>query len=267
MWSALPLFFVIVALLVCLSILYYRRNRKKASAPIHHFTENFSIQSSTSPQPSHMRSDATSEYSIKTMETGSTHVGGLTGTNGINTKRHSAYSTDPSNPPNSPINTPHSVACLSLASSRNFSEYEPGVPPVPNPSVNYDAYSDRFSSVSQVRIQATIPPHSSNAAAAPFRRNNGLSSYPVPSYASNYYSTSYAPGRYFQQHPAEHDQLDNISESTVSLSTFHPELNVDTTSYTATSFCEQSGETYPYDEAPPPSPVTEYYTDAIGHGQ
>lgn len=249
----------------------YKRNNKQL-----HFPENLSFQSSTSPQPSHLRSDVTSEYSIKTVETGSTNVErsyGLAGAGGPSMKRPSTYSTDPSNPPNSPITTPRSIAYgdgLSLTSSRNFSEFDVGVPPVPNPSVNYDAYSDRFSSVSQRRVPAALPPHSSNI---PAYTRTGLPSYPS-SYPYNFYSPQYPHGRYLQ-HPGEQDPLDNISESTLSLSTFNPELVADSTSYTVTSFFDQEGDTvephpdhtYQYDEAPPPSPVTEYCSEAIGHDE
>ena len=93
--------------------------------------------------------------SINTMETRSTHVE-KTSEDARIIKRLSTISTDPSNPPNSPITTHRSVAFMGVDEmsmmSRPFSEIEAPYPAVPNPSMNFDAMSDNISSVSQHRL-------------------------------------------------------------------------------------------------------------------
>ena len=229
-----------------------------------------SIKSSTSPQPSNMRSINTSDLSINTMETGSTHVEKSSQEPRI-IKRLSTLSTDPSNPPNSPIT--HRSVAFTLADdmsvvSRPFSELEHPVPRAPNPSVNFDAISDCMSSVSQPRFPAVLPPNGINhhdLPPPPYHQYRNA----IPQVLSfidencDPYKEPYQSSLQMMPHPAIHlsrldSQLDNISESTISMTT----LNQQHTTNFMSHDDEVDDVTLPhnnyYDCPPPPSPVTEF---------
>ena len=217
-----------------------------------------SIKSSTSPQPN-AQSINTSDLSINTIETGSTHLD--KSSREAQFKRLSTISTDPSNPPNSPISARRSVTFMGHGDelsviSRPFSEIEHQIPAVPNPSMNYDAISDNISSVSQPRL--LYPP------------NGGIISrfhdHPPPPYHQTELSfIDEDDDILFDDHgpyesipappPIPLSNMDNISESTISLTTFNEEQ---CTNFMSREVAPGSLPHNYYDCPPPPSPVTEY---------
>ena len=258
MVAGLTLAAVILCIIVCvIGQCFFSRHYKNV-----HRNDHNSIKTGSSPQPN--ISDITSLYSINTIITGSTNVDhASTETNFI--KRKQALSQNLSNPPNSPI-THRSVLfpiedpddCYSFVTR---SEYGPPPPP-PNPSINFDACSDKISSVSQRRIPAVLP-------------HNGTSHYRVapdypqpPRQLRNYPAPPFA--HYSQFHHIHHNRVpatvmepDNTDEISFTSCETEPPGDHD---YANTSLIDEGEDIDPlqdpgyYDPAPPPSPVTEFST-------
>ena len=217
------------------------------------------------------------------METGSTNVE-KTSQEARFIKRLSTLSTDPSNPPNSPI-THRSVAFtlgdeMSMV-SRPFSEFDPPVPRVPNPSVNYDAISDRMSSVSQRRFPGVLP---QNGTVGHHGVHDQFNHNPPPPYyredvnhqimyldngseAYEEYCPPINPATLYHLNRLHNNNLDDISETTFSMTTYnelppdHEFENYLQNSETIHEDEDQGDGPMPhhyFDCPPPPSPVTEY---------
>lgn len=254
--AALFVFCLVGVVLQC--VISKRRNITHTS----HFDFPSSMKSSTSSQPN-LRSINTSDLSINTMETGSTHVDKTSQEVRI-IKRLSTLSTDPSNPPNSPITIHRSIEFMDAGDemsvlSRPYSEMELPIPRVPNPSMNFDAISDNISSVSQHRVMAVYQPnglmgHHSNHLPPPYQLLDYIDEDAITQY-------SILP---FMPHPLQQPDiplarlhLDNISENTcttVSMTTF----NEPCTDYVSHGDVDPEMLPHDYDCPPPPSPVTEY---------
>lgn len=238
-----------------------------------------SIKSSTASESQpNLRSMTcnTSDYSINTMETGSTHVD-KTSQEARIIKRLSTLSTDPSNPPNSPNTIHRSIAFMEEEAgdemsvvSRPYSEMEPPIPRVPNPSMNFDAISDNISSVSQHRFPGVYLPngfhgnhHHHDHPPPPYQTldyidEDAITQYSMPHLLPQPHLVPHPPQPNHQTHfPLARLNLDNISENTcttVSMTTF----NEPCTDYMSHMGEEDGrGDDY-HDCPPPPSPVTEY---------
>ena len=243
---------------------------------------------STSPQPSQNKSLYTSDLSINTMVTGSTNVDKTSQeARFINLKRLSTLSTDPSNPPNSPIT--HRSVAFTIGGAETctmYSEVDPPIPPAPNPSLNYDAISNEgLTSVSQRRYPAVLPSNgvSRNHESPPppyFSAQMGEGSYVYGDEDSMDAYKEYLPpinrSMLYHQVNGVQPHLDNNSETTFSMTTYN-EITQDQ-SYSCNEYLpteeppmREAGQgegdegehreghvIHPYDCPPPPSPVTEY---------
>ena len=226
-----------------------------------------------SPQP---RVDSVSDYySDISRNTNTTQIGSHI-SHGSMYKQRQSMAMDPSNPPPSPMTLAHSHNALTdieddiSVFSQTMSEYP--IPPVPNPSLNYDLVSDNLSySVSQSHFQATISGRAPNPLLLGQQPNhpyyNGGYHYPQqqqqvanqwapkrgqddqPDQGKQYSSSDYH--HYPPSHPRK--ELDSLArtetESTISMTTVSTE-NQDEYLYD-----NEEGMSY----APPgrpPSPVT-----------
>lgn len=197
-------------------------------------------------------------------------------------KRNCGLSTDPSNPPPSPMTERHSRFSTALTDieddqsvfSEHMSEYP--VPPPPNPSLNYDVdiVSDNLSySVSQNRFPATISGRTHNNLMQQYKQYNYPNGgYPPTPQRSQWYSNGgissqhhvdkrnsqrtngkYPTNSYHHHFPPAHPrkELDSLArtetESTISVTTVSTE-NHDDYQYEDMMSCPPPGR--------PPSPVT-----------
>ena len=296
---------VIVAIVSCIVVLilfcaimcvgtsiHYYYNRAKVinlhvSSDVSAAASNgtYSMKPTISPQPVCSQSVTASNFSINTMETGSTRVDKMSDSRLIK-QRLSTISTDPSNPPNSPI-TERSIAfhidSESIITTPNndndiISVATRPVPRVPNPSVDYEAdgISENISSVSQRRFPGAIP-HTSMLPPLYqddiYDPNHNHAHHPHPAHLQ--YMMDYEE---YSSYPPVFLPGDNISESTVSMATYEggSANGYTTSSYMTNSHIVYKGERERrdlyqdnktleeermggyYDCPPPPSPVTEY---------
>lgn len=264
---------LIVALAICAVILHCLITKRNKEMDIR--VEAVSIKTSSSPPHSPIRSICTSDLSINTMVTRSTNVD-KTSQEARLIKRLSTLSTDPSNPPNSPI-THRSVAFTLGDDVTTYSEFDPPIPPVPNPSLDYDAISECISSVSQRKYPGVI---TSNGIP---RIDENHAESPPPPYYHHQMGTLYGDEdsvdtayKDFCPPIVRYANLDGISETTFSM-TVNDDMPPEDQRYSCGRYLPDSeaphqsqiieerqedhrGEHFmhPYDRPPPPSPVTEY---------
>lgn len=259
--------------------------RRSKNIDIRH--EVFSLKTTSSHQHSPVQSICTSDLSINTMVTGSTNVD-KTSQEARLIKRLSTLSTDPSNPPNSPI-TRRSVTFTMGDEVTMYSEFDPPIPPPPNPSIDYDTMSEGITSVSQRKFPGVIP---MNGFQPRIDEDHGESPPPPycnhPMYEPDDESVGIAPYRDYcppiiPHHLSEMAHLDDISQSTFSMTmtsatdlvSDHHFMDHHGFQYTTDNSEQQSQLSvedrrripedhhleeehviHPYDRPPPPSPVT-----------
>ena len=279
--SVMGAILLIIAFAICAITLHCLITRRPKDIDIRHEVFSCKTTCSSSPQPSSpiMRSICTSDLSINTMVTGSTNVDKTSQeARFISLKRLSTLSTDPSNPPNSPI-THRSVAFTLGDEVTIYSEFDPPIPRVPNPSLDYDAISEGISSVSQRKYPGVLPSNDiptiderhSESPPPPYYNHQMESMYGDDDSVDTAYKDFCPPivpsMRYFNG-----VHLDDISETTFSM-TINEISDVhdypcdgylhsdDPRSLVIEERRDHHGEEHfmhPYDRPPPPSPVTEY---------
>lgn len=241
-FSVLIVFIVMCVLGQCLMSRRYRLANRRSD-------HNSSIKTSSSPQ---IRSE-TSDISINTEETGSTHVPYA---DPCFKKRPVLFARNPSNPPNSPI-TGRSFFYVT-EDNRSFvteSDFYPPVPSAPNPSLNFeaDAFSDKMSSVSQRRCAAVLPHNGT------YHHRVAPTYHPQP--RQLHYPSQHS-SQFNQFQPVQHTVPAMLMESdNLSQSSYNSRLTP-TGDFADTSFMDAESVLDPhtgfYDPVPPPSPVTEY---------
>ncbi len=268
---------LIIGFGICVVTIHCLITRKTKDYDIRHDVFSGKTTCSTSPRPSSdIGSIGNSDLSINTMVTGSTNVDKTSEARVISLKRISTISTDPSNPPNSPITIHHSVAFMDDEVTM-YSEFDLPIPPVPNPSLDYDVISEGISSVSQRKYPGVLP--SNNIPTIDERHSES----PPPPYYNHQTDNMYGDEdsidtaykdfcppivhpsfRYFND-----VHLDDISETTFSM-TVNDDNDYNCNGYLPSDEPQslvveerQDGHReehfmHPYDRPPPPSPVTEY---------
>ena len=153
----------LIGLFLCVYFARQLTKKKRAEIASNRMSRAFNINLATykqteSPQP---RGDSVSDYySDISRNTNTTQIGSNI-SHGSLLKQRQSGGTDPSNPPPSPMTLAHSHMALTdieddvSVFSQTMSEFP--IPPVPNPSLNYDQVSDNVSySVSQSQFHGAI---------------------------------------------------------------------------------------------------------------
>ncbi len=271
-------FIAVIGLFFCCYCCRQFYKKKQAEITSSRMSRAFNFNLATykqaeSPQP---RVDSVSDYySDISRNTNTTQIGSHISHGSMYKQQHQPMATDPTNPPPSPMTLAHSYNALTdieddiSVFSQTMSEYP--IPPVPNPSLNYDLVSDNLSySVSQSHYPATISGRAPNPLLLgqqpnhPYYHNGGYH-YPQQQVANQWapkrgqdqpnQGKQYPPSDYHHYPPSHpRKELDSLArtetESTISMTTVSTE-NQDEYLY------DEEGTCMSY--APPgrpPSPVT-----------